>query len=154
MLIGVISDTHGLLRPEALEALAGTEYILHAGDVGDRKILDALKGIAPITAIRGNVDGAGACSMLPATEIVELEGRLFYIVHSVRDLDLNPKAAQIDVVISGHTHKPMVEWKHGVMYLNPGSAGPQRFRLPISLALVTIDEKGIDARIVELPVQK
>lgn len=154
MRIGVISDTHGLLRPEALEALAGTEHILHAGDVGDRKILDALEKIAPITAIRGNVDVEGACSTLPPTEIVNLEGKWFYMLHSLRDLDLNPKAAQIDVVISGHTHKPMVEGKHGVMYLNPGSAGPQRFHLPISLALVTVDEKGIEAEIVELPVQK
>lgn len=154
MRIGVISDTHGLLRSEALEALAGTEHILHAGDVGDRRILDALGKIAPITAIRGNVDVEGACSTLPPTEIVNLGGKWFYMLHSLRDLDLNPKAAQIDVVISGHTHKPMVEWKHGVMYLNPGSAGPQRFHLPISLALVTMDEKGIETQIVELPVRK
>ncbi|QNI38227.1 metallophosphoesterase family protein [Edaphobacter albus] len=154
MRIGVISDTHGLLRPEALEALAGVEHILHAGDVGDPKILDALKEIAPITAIRGNVDVSGACSALPATEAVELGGKLFYIVHSIHDLDLNPKAAQIDVVVSGHTHKPIVETKHGVMYLNPGSAGPRRFSLPISLALVTVNEKSVEAQIIELPVQK
>lgn len=150
MLVGVISDTHGLLRPEALVALAEAEQILHAGDVGDLKILDALREIAPVTAIRGNIDVTGACSLLPATEAVELGGRLFYLVHSVRDLDLDPVAAEVDVVVSGHSHKPGIERKKGVMYLNPGSSGPRRFDLPVSVALVTVNEGGVKARIIEL----
>lgn len=152
MLIGVISDTHGLLRPEARVALAEAEHILHAGDVGNAEILESLREIAPVTAIRGNVDVRGECSLLPATEAVELGGRLFYLVHSVHDLDLDPKAAQVDVVVSGHSHKPRIERKDGVMYLNPGSAGPRRFDLPVSVALVTVGEDGVEARIVELEV--
>jgi putative phosphoesterase len=152
MLVGVISDTHGLLRPEALVALAEAEQILHAGDVGDPRILDALREIAPVTAIRGNVDVHGDCSRLPATEAVEVGGRLFYLVHSVRDLDIDPVAAEVAVVVSGHSHKPGIERKKGVMYLNPGSAGPRRFNLPVSVALVTVGESGVEARIVELEV--
>ena len=150
MLVGVISDTHGLLRPEALVALAEVEHILHAGDVGNIEILDELKKIAPVTAIRGNVDVYGDCAKLPATEMVELSGRFFYLVHSVHDLDIDPKAAGVDVVVSGHSHKPLVETKKGVMYLNPGSAGPRRFSLPVSVALVTVGEGGVEARVVGL----
>jgi putative phosphoesterase len=150
MLIGVISDTHGLLRPEALVALAEVEHILHAGDVGQPGILDELRKIAPVTAIRGNVDVAGACAELPDTDVVELAGRLFYLVHSVHDLDINPKVAGVAVVVSGHSHKPSVETKQGVMYLNPGSAGPRRFALPITVALVTAENDGISARIIDL----
>jgi putative phosphoesterase len=148
MLIGVISDTHGLLRQEALAALAGVEHILHAGDVGDASILAALAQLAPVTAIRGNVDTQGACAELPVTEAVELGGKLFYLVHSVHDLDIDPVAAGVDVVVSGHSHRSGVETRNGVMYLNPGSAGPRRFRLPVSVALVTVDRE-IDARVVE-----
>jgi putative phosphoesterase len=149
MLIGVISDTHGLLRPEALVALAEAEHILHAGDVGNPEILDELRKIAPVTAIRGNVDVSRPCAELPATDVVELAGRLFYLVHSVRDLDINPVAAGVAVVVSGHSHKPSVETKGGVMYLNPGSAGPRRFQLPVTVALVTVGGE-VSARIVEL----
>jgi putative phosphoesterase len=149
MTIGVISDTHGLLRDEALVALAGVEHILHAGDVGDPGILAALADIAPVTAIRGNVDTSGACAALPATEAVELGGKLFYLVHSVHDLDIDPVAAGVSVVVSGHSHKPGIELRSGVMYLNPGSAGPRRFKLPISVALVTLND-GVEARMVEL----
>jgi putative phosphoesterase len=152
MLIGVISDTHGLLRPEALLALSECEHILHAGDVGDPIILKKLSEIAPVTSIRGNVDVRGECSLLPATEMMELGGKLFYLVHSVRDLDIDPRAAQVDVVVSGHSHKPGIERKNGVMYLNPGSAGPRRFQLPISVALLTVSDAGVKARIVELPI--
>ena len=154
MLIGVISDTHGLLRPQALAVLEGVEHILHAGDVGDATVLDALRRIAPVTAIRGNVDLYGACSELPATDAVELGGRLFYLVHSVRDLDINPSAAQVDVVVSGHSHRSSVEDRHGVLYLNPGSAGPRRFDLPVTVALVKADAEGIDVQITELPSDK
>ena len=152
MLIGVISDTHGLLRPEALAALAGVEHILHAGDVGDIAILDALREIAPVTAIRGNVDTWGECAELPATDVVELAGRLFYLVHSVGDLDVEPVAAGVAVVVSGHSHKASIERKKSVMYLNPGSAGPRRFSLPVTVGLVTVDEGGVGARVVELVV--
>jgi len=150
MLVGVISDTHGLLRPEALLALAEVEHILHAGDVGEFDILRRLGEIAPVTAIRGNVDVDGECAELPATEAVELGGRLFYLVHSVRDVDLNPVAAGMSAVVSGHSHKAGVEWRDGVMYLNPGSAGPRRFSLPVTVALVTVSEVGVGAVIEEL----
>ncbi len=150
MTIGVISDTHGLLRPEALEALAGVDHILHAGDVGDDGILRTLGKLAPVTAICGNVDTSGECSRLPATEAVELKGLWFYLVHSVRDLDLDPVASGFGVVVSGHSHQPVVDTRRGVMYLNPGSAGPRRFKLPVSLALVTIADSVVSAAIVPL----
>jgi putative phosphoesterase len=150
MRIGVISDTHGLLRPEALAALAGVDHILHAGDVGDAGILDALREIAPVTAIRGNVDTHGDCALLPATEAVELGGRLFYLVHSVHDLDVNAAAAGIAMVVSGHSHKPGIETRNGVIYLNPGSAGPRRFKLPVTLALVSVAATEIAPHIVQL----
>jgi putative phosphoesterase len=150
MLIGVISDTHGLLRPEALTALAEVEHILHAGDVGDIAILKALREIAPVTAIRGNVDVWGECAELPATDAIELGGKLFYLVHSVRDLDIKPTAAGVAAVVSGHSHKPSLETRDGVMYLNPGSAGPRRFQLPVTVALVTVGKDGIRARIEDL----
>jgi uncharacterized protein len=150
MLVGVISDTHGLLRPEAVTALAGAEHILHAGDVGDARILDALRKIAPVTAIRGNVDQWGECAELSATDVVELDGRLFYLVHSAADLDINPVVAGVAAVVSGHSHKPSVEVRDGVLYLNPGSAGPRRFNLPVTVAFVTVGEAGVDARLVNL----
>jgi putative phosphoesterase len=150
MLIGVISDTHGLLRPEALVALAEAEHILHAGDVGQAEILDELRKIAPVTAIRGNVDVSGPCAELPATDVVELGERLFYLVHSARDLDINPVVAGVSVVVSGHSHRPSIETKGGVLYLNPGSAGPRRFALPITVALATVGDDKVSARIVNL----
>ncbi|HWZ51454.1 MAG TPA: metallophosphoesterase family protein [Granulicella sp.] len=150
MLVGVISDTHGLLRPEALAALAGVEHILHAGDVGQIEILESLRAIAPVTAIRGNIDTSGACAELPATEMVELGGRLFYLVHAIDDLDISPAAAGVDVVVFGHSHKASVERRNEVVYLNPGSAGPRRFQLPVTLALVTVSERGVEARVEKL----
>jgi uncharacterized protein len=151
MLIGVISDTHGLLRPEALAALRGVEHILHAGDVGDIAILDALREIAPVTAIRGNVDVSGACGQLPATDLVELGDRLFYLVHSVHDLDIEPVVAGIAMVVSGHSHKASVQVKDGVIYFNPGSAGPRRFALPVTVGFVTVED-GVEASVMELVV--
>lgn len=150
MLVGVISDTHGLLRPEAVAALAGVEHILHAGDVGDIRILDTLREIAPVTAIRGNIDQWGECAELPATDVVELGGRLFYLVHSLTDLDINPVVAGVTAVISGHSHKPAMEQRNGVLYLNPGSAGPRRFNLPVTIALIRADEAGIETELVNL----
>jgi uncharacterized protein len=151
MLIGVISDTHGLLRPEALAALRGVEHILHAGDVGDIAILDALREIAPVTAIRGNVDVEGACAELPATDVVELGDKLFYLVHSVHDLDINPVAAGVAMVVSGHSHKAAVTVRDGVIYFNPGSAGPRRFSLPVTVGFVTVED-GVEASVKQLLV--
>jgi putative phosphoesterase len=152
MLIGVISDTHGLLRPEAVAALSGVEHILHAGDVGNIEILDALRQIAPVTAIRGNVDVYGACAELPATDVVELGGKLFYLVHSVHDLDINPAAADVAMVVSGHSHKASVEARSGVIYFNPGSAGPRRFSLPVTIGFVTVED-GVEASVLELNLE-
>jgi putative phosphoesterase len=152
MLIGVISDTHGLLRPEAVAALRGVEHILHAGDVGDIAILEALRKIAPVTAIRGNVDTHGACARLPATDVVELGDRLFYLVHSVNDLDINPVAAGIAMVVSGHSHKASVSVNGDVVFFNPGSAGPRRFSLPVTVGFVTVED-GVEASVMELKVE-
>ncbi len=151
-MIGVISDTHGLLRPEALDALRGATHILHAGDVGDIAILEALRQIAPVTAIRGNIDTHGPTAQLPATEALELDGRLLYMLHSLTDLDLKPEAAGIAVVISGHSHKPKIETRNGVLYLNPGSAGPRRFNLPITVAHLYLDATP-RAEIIRLSIQ-
>ena len=150
MLIGILSDTHGLLRPEAVAALRGVEHILHAGDVGNADILELLRTIAPLTAIRGNIDIYGACAELPATEAVELGGALFYLVHSVHDLDLNPVVAGVSAVISGHSHQPGVTTQNGVLYLNPGSAGPRRFKLPVTIALVNIQDGVLTSSIISL----
>lgn len=150
MRVGILSDTHGLLRPETLTALAGVDHILHAGDVGDPAILDALRALAPLTAIRGNIDTAGRCAELHPTEAISLSGKLFYLVHSVNDLDLDPIASEIAVVVSGHSHKPTLAQRGPVLYLNPGSAGPRRFRLPITLAIVTLTDTRIDAGIISL----
>lgn len=150
MRLGVLSDTHGLLRPEVLSALAGVDAILHAGDVGNPAILDALRGIAPVTAIRGNIDRSGPCAALPATEAVELGGHLFYLVHALPDLDLNPEAAGIGAVVYGHSHKPSVTWKDNVLYLNPGSAGPRRFSLPVTIALLHLEANAIRPELIDL----
>lgn len=152
MRIGVLSDTHGLLRPEAFHALHGVEHILHAGDVGDPTILDRLREIAPVTAIRGNIDRTGPCSLLPATEAVDLGGHLIYMLHALPDLDLNPAAAGMSAVVYGHSHKPSVDTRQGVLYLNPGSAGPRRFSLPVTVALLNVEATGLRAELVTLPV--
>jgi hypothetical protein len=150
MRIGIISDTHGQLRPEALAALQGVSAILHAGDIGNIEILDTLRTIAPVTAIRGNVDTQGPCSELPETELVELGGKNFYLIHNLRDLDLKPEAAGIHAVISGHTHQPKLEARNSVLYFNPGSAGPRRFDTPVSLGFITITATGLKAELKNL----
>jgi hypothetical protein len=150
MIIGVISDTHGLLRPEALHALRGSEHIIHAGDIGAPEIIAELKKIAPVAAIRGNVDVQTWAQELPETEVVELAGKTIYVIHDVNAIDLNPVGAGFDVVISGHSHQPKQETKHGVLYLNPGSAGPRRFKLPISVAKLRIAGDAVTAEIVVL----
>lgn len=147
-IIGVISDTHGLLRPEAVAALQGCELIIHAGDIGDPKVLDELRAIAPLRVIRGNIDGWA--HDLPDDEVVEFDGRYFYVIHNVKDLKLDPVAAGFHAVISGHSHKPDIGHKDGVLYLNPGSAGPRRFTLPIALATIAVGEDGMTPTIVEL----
>jgi putative phosphoesterase len=150
MKIGVISDTHGLLRPEAIDALRGTQYILHAGDVGDPTILQRLRQIAPVTAIRGNVDEGQACDFLPPVELVELEGKTFYLLHSLQHLDLDPAAADIAAVLSGHSHRPSIEWRNGVLFMNPGSAGPRRFSLPVTVGVIEIERGEMRAQILDL----
>lgn len=150
--VGVISDTHGLLRPEALRALEGAKHILHAGDIGDPQILTALSQIAPVTAIRGNIDEHGACGHLPATELIDLGGHSIYVLHDVKKLDLNPEAAGIAVVVFGHSHKPLIQRQRDVLFLNPGSAGPRRFQLPVSIAWLQIEAAGLNAQIVTLAV--
>jgi hypothetical protein len=151
MKIGVISDTHGLLRPEVAPALAGVERILHLGDVGKISILRELEKIAPVTAIRGNVDGEGPCSELPETEVVLLEGRYVYMLHDIKTLHLDPAAGKFAVVLYGHTHAPIFYKKKGVLYFNPGSCGPRRFELPVTIGLLTIEEGGdLVAEIVPL----
>ena len=152
MLIGVISDTHGLLRPEAVEALRGVEHILHAGDVGHIEVLEKLREIAPVTAIRGNVDLRGPCAGLPETDVVELGGKLFYLVHSLKDLDINPVKAGVAMVISGHSHQAGIDVNRGVVYFNPGSAGPKRFSLPVTLGFVTVYNGTVEASVRVLTV--
>jgi uncharacterized protein len=140
-IVGLISDTHGLLRPEALLALAGSELIIHAGDVGKPEILDALRAVAPVVAVRGNVDTAAWASALPATAVAEVAGTLIYVLHDVIDLDLNPAAAGFGIVVSGHTHKTARSARDGVVYLNPGSAGPRRFKLPVTVARLDLRQR-------------
>jgi uncharacterized protein len=144
LLIGVISDTHGLLRPEALDALRGVDHILHAGDVGDAEILTRLRALAPLTAIRGNIDVRGPCAHLPETEVVEFCGHSLYMLHDRNALDLDPVAAGFAAIISGHSHKPLIEWNRKVLYFNPGSAGPRRFSLPISIGLLRVGETVLE----------
>lgn len=140
MKVGLISDTHGLLRDEAVQALQAVDVILHAGDVGSPEILRALEGIAPVTAIRGNVDTDPWADALSTTELVVLDGVSFYLVHSEQWLELDPKAAGVDVVVSGHSHKPSIEQRGNVWFINPGSAGPRRFSLPVTLAIAELSD--------------
>ena len=150
MIIGIISDTHGLLRPEAVELLRGSEHIIHAGDIGSAEIVPELEKIAPVTAIRGNVDTQAWARRFAETEVVELAGLHIYVIHDVNALDLNPKAAGFAAVISGHSHQPKQEVKDGVLYFNPGSAGPRRFKLPISVGRLELVNGKVRAQICEL----
>jgi len=152
MKIGIISDTHGLLRPEALAAMAGSDYIVHAGDVGDPEIIRKLSEIAPVTAVRGNVDHGKWAAELPSTNVLEVEGVSIYVLHSLADLDLKPEAAGFSVVISGHSHIPKQEKKNGVLYFNPGSAGPKRFRLPVSVGKLIVENGRVRGEILELDI--
>jgi putative phosphoesterase len=148
--IGVISDTHGLVRPEALAALAGSELVLHAGDVGGPAVLEALSAIAPVRAVRGNNDRGAWADALPTVELVDVAGHPIYLLHDVSELDLDPAAAGISAVIAGHSHRPSCARQGGVLWLNPGSAGPRRFKLPIAVARIAISDGQLDGEIILL----
>ena len=150
--IGVISDTHGLLRAEAVQALQGSELIIHAGDIGKPEILDGLRKIAPITAIRGNVDHGIWAQGLPQTRTVEIGGVGVFVIHNINDLSMHGASAGCAAVISGHSHRPSVVQKNGVVFLNPGSAGPRRFDLPVSVAVLRVNGKDLEAELLELQV--
>jgi len=150
MIIGVISDTHGLLRPEALEALRGVERIIHAGDIGGPDVLAALAAIAPVTAVRGNNDHGPWAEAIAATAVVDAGGVLIYVLHDVKELDLDPAAGGFRVVVAGHSHQPGQHEHDGVLWFNPGSAGPRRFRLPIALGRLLIDGGQVRGEIVTL----
>jgi putative phosphoesterase len=150
--IGVISDTHGLLRPEAVAFLRGSEFIVHGGDVGHAGILDNLRSIAPVTAVRGNNDKGPWAESLAHTEVLQVESVLIYVIHDLAELDLDPAAAGFRVVVAGHSHKPTVHEQGGVLYVNPGSAGPRRFKLPISVAEIIVVGATAQARVEELEV--
>ncbi|RJR41435.1 MAG: metallophosphoesterase [Deltaproteobacteria bacterium] len=153
MRIGVISDTHGFLRPQALEALKGVSLIIHAGDIGSPEILEKLSEIAPVKAVRGNTDRGEWALALPQTEVVEVGEVRIYVLHDLHALDLAPKAAGFAAVVFGHSHRPHLERKNGVLFLNPGSAGPRRFTLPVCLAYLKVQENSLEAEFVPLDMQ-
>lgn len=150
--VGLISDTHGLLRPEAITALAGSDYIIHAGDIGRAEILEQLSAIAPTTAVRGNNDNDAWASRIPETEILRVGTAIIYVIHDIAALDLDPGAAGFHAVIAGHSHHPSIELREGLLFVNPGSAGPRRFRLPVSVGCLTVSGTSIKPRLVELTV--
>jgi putative phosphoesterase len=151
--VGLISDTHGLLRPEALSFLGGSDHIVHGGDICDASVLEALAAIAPVTAVRGNNDHGSWASCLRETELLRLGEVFVYAIHDLAQLDMEPHAAGVQVVVSGHSHRPSVERRAGVLYVNPGSAGPRRFRLPISVGELIVNGRSVSARVVELGSQ-
>jgi putative phosphoesterase len=148
--IGVISDTHGLLRPEALKALRGSQHIIHAGDVGAPEILEELSAIAPLTAVRGNVDKGAWALKLPETDVLEVAGISIYVLHDVTQLDLKPNAAGFAVVVSGHSHIPKQETHDGALHFNPGSAGPRRFKLPVSVGRLIVEDEKVRGELINL----
>jgi putative phosphoesterase len=148
--IGIISDTHGLLRPDAEHRLAGVDHIIHGGDIGRPEIIDALRRIAPVTAIRGNVDISDWVAAYPETEVVRLAGKSLYVLHDLKTLQIDPIAHGIDVVVAGHSHVPNIDRADGVLYLNPGSAGRRRFRLPVTLATIDVLPNGLQPLLHDL----
>ena len=152
VLIGVISDTHGLLRAEAVDALRGSDHIIHAGDVGAHGILDKLRDIAPLTAVRGNVDKGDWAGELPETDVLESDGILIYVLHDLQQLDLKPTGAGVAVVVSGHSHVPKQHMRDGVLYFNPGSAGPRRFHLPVSIGKLIVEGGVVRGELLQLRV--
>lgn len=149
-LLGVISDTHGLLRPEAIRALSGVSLIIHAGDIGSPAVIESLENIAPVVAVRGNTDTDRWACRLPLNDVAEIGGLSIYVLHDAGRLDLDPAASGFSAVIHGHTHRPAIEDKNGVLFLNPGSAGPRRFALPVTLALLRIRKRLPAAEIIRL----
>jgi len=152
--IGVISDTHGLLRPQIRDRFQGVDHIIHAGDVGSVAVIDELRNIAPVTAIRGNVDVADWASELPATAVVEFDGLSLYVIHDLTDLNLDPQTAGFSAVLYGHSHTPSQEIHRGILYFNPGSSGPFRFHLPLSVGLLVISGTQISAEIITLNIDR
>jgi hypothetical protein len=150
MMVGLISDTHGLMRESALAALHGSDLIVHAGDVGTPAVLEALRGVAPVVAVRGNIDTGSLASMLPATAVAEAGAARIYVLHDIHELDLDPAAAGFHIVVSGHSHKPGQTERDGVLYINPGAAGPRRFKLPLTLARLDVAVKPWKVEFVEL----
>jgi putative phosphoesterase len=150
--VGVISDTHGLLRPQATAFLRGCDHILHGGDIGSAQILEQLASLAPVTAVRGNNDTHAWAASLPDTQLVELAGVRLYVIHDLNELRIDPGATAVQVVVSGHSHQPSLSERAGVIYLNPGSAGPRRFRLPVSIAEIRIEGAGVTPQLVQLQV--
>jgi putative phosphoesterase len=148
--IGLLSDTHGLLRPEALEFLRGSDFIVHAGDIGDAAVLDTLRTLAPVTAVRGNNDRDGWARAIAETEVLRVDEVSIHILHDLAELDLDPAAAGFRVVLSGHSHQPRIEERDGVLYVNPGSCGPRRFKLPIAVGELRISGNSVKAKLVEL----
>lgn len=148
--IGVVSDTHGLLRPEATAALQGAITILHAGDIGSADVIQRLSTIAPVVAIRGNIDSGAWARVYPASELVQIENIYFYIIHDVKELDIDLEAAGVNIVISGHSHRPKIERRNGVTFVNPGSCGPRRFSLPVSLARIWLTDNRPAPELVDL----
>jgi len=149
-MIGVISDTHGLVRPEVLEIFKGVDLIIHAGDIGGKAVLETLETIAPVMAVRGNNDRESWSDHIPHDQVIEHASYLFYVLHELDHLDLDPAAAEFSVIIYGHSHRPLIETKNGVLYLNPGSAGPRRFSLPVAVARLHIHESGLTPELIEL----
>jgi putative phosphoesterase len=149
----LISDTHGLLRPQALAALRGSNCIVHAGDIGDPSILERLSAIGPVTAVRGNNDHGTWASRLPDSARLDIGGVRLFVIHDLAQLDLDPATAGIDVIVSGHSHRPRAERRNGVLYVNPGSAGPRRFKLPVSIATLSVGDRDVDAEILALELE-
>lgn len=150
--VGLISDTHGLLRPEAVAFLRGSDFIVHAGDIGDAKVLGELGALAPVTAVRGNNDRGGWADGIAESEVLQVGEVFIHVLHDLAQLDLDPAAAGFQVVVSGHSHHPLIEERGGVLYVNPGSAGPRRFKLPIAVAELQIADRSVKAKLVELEV--
>jgi uncharacterized protein len=152
VLVGIISDTHGLVRPEAVKALKGSELLIHAGDIGNPQVIEQLHEIAPTFVVRGNNDRGAWAADLPVTQVVEVGELLFYVLHEISQLDVDPAVAGFAAVVSGHSHQPSIQFRDGVLYLNPGSAGPRRFSLPVAVARVHVSGRQMRPEIVELRV--
>lgn len=148
--VGLVSDTHGVLRPEARAFLVGCDYVVHGGDVGEPKILEELAAIAPLIAVRGNNDTGPWARHLRETELIRVGNVFVYVIHNIEELDLDPGAAEVSVVVSGHSHQPLVETRDGILYVNPGSCGPRRFKLPISVGELLVSSRAVEARTIEL----